>query len=98
MMVNKSEDMMKQIHELKTYSDFFRAVERGEKTFEVRKNDRNYAVGDVLRLRDYDPNTETYSGDELRVHISYILHGGQFGIEDGYCVMGLRRGIPLREL
>ena len=39
------------IHELKTYSEYFKAVISGEKPFEIRKNDRNFKVGDYIALR-----------------------------------------------
>lgn len=39
------------IHELKTWPDFFRDVADGRKKFEIRKDDRDYKVGDLLRLK-----------------------------------------------
>lgn len=50
---------MTRTHVLKTLPRYWRAVDRGEKTFEVRKDDRAYAEGDILILRLYDP-TDTY--------------------------------------
>lgn len=46
---------MSKTHELKTLPVYFDAVLRGDKTFEVRKNDRDFQTGDVLVLREYDP-------------------------------------------
>lgn len=45
------------IHELKTWPIHYRAVVSGHKTFEVRRNDRGFQVGDVLRLQEYSPST-----------------------------------------
>ena len=45
-------------HDLKTWSPFYAAVASGAKTFELRKDDRNYSVGDVLLLREWDPLSE----------------------------------------
>lgn len=39
-------------HDLKILSPYFIAVEDGSKPFEVRRNDRNYQVGDTLLLRE----------------------------------------------
>lgn len=87
------------IHELKTHPQYFSMVFSGSKKFEVRKNDRNYQLGDELILKEYVPkgyyedglNDDTYTGRILHRRIDYILHGGQFGIEDGYVVMSLSR-------
>jgi len=76
-------------HELKTWPDYFYRVFAGSKKFEVRKNDRDFQIGDQLHLREYDPNTNEYTGRDLYKTVTYILHGGEFGIEKGYCVMSL---------
>lgn len=34
-------------HHLKILPEYFNAVRLGEKTFEIRKNDRNYQVEDI---------------------------------------------------
>ena len=46
-------------HELKIMPEYFEAIERGEKNFEVRFNDRNFAKGDILLLREHDGNCYT---------------------------------------
>lgn len=43
------------IHELKTWPEFWDAVDRGEKTFEVRRDDRGFQVGDTLWLHRWQP-------------------------------------------
>jgi hypothetical protein len=69
------------IHELKTWIEYWEEVAGGEKTFEVRKNDRNYKVGDMLFLRCYDKDKQQYTGKGgLKRVITYILKGGSFGI------------------
>lgn len=39
-------------HDLKILPRYFDAVEDGSKPFEVRRNDRDYQVGDILLLRE----------------------------------------------
>jgi hypothetical protein len=78
-------------HELKTWSVYFQAVRDGRKTFEVRKHDRPFEVGDILLLLCYDPIGQEYSGASCEVVVRYILEGGKFGIEPGYCVMGIEK-------
>ncbi|MCF3107296.1 DUF3850 domain-containing protein [Niabella sp. CC-SYL272] len=84
------------VHELKTHPKYFSALLAGSKTFEVRKNDRDYKIGDELLLKEYDPDDdeivpEPYTGRILHRRIDYILHGGQYGIEPGYCVMSISK-------
>lgn len=75
-------------HELKTWPGPFADVRSYRKNFEVRKDDRNFQIGDCLILEEWDPDTEKYTGDMARRTVGYKLLGGQFGIEDGYCVLG----------
>lgn len=60
-------------HKLKTYPNFFQVVEKGEKTFEVRKNDRNFKIGDNIILDEYDPIENMYSGRHIHATITYIM-------------------------
>lgn len=76
-------------HALKTWPQFFQDVSERGKNFEVRLFDRPFKVGEKLILQEYDPKTGQYTGDEIERIITYILEGGQFGIEAGYVVMGL---------
>lgn len=86
-------------HELKTLAPYWDALKSGEKTFEVRRDDRGFQRGDILvlfRMRDDDPESfDRHLSDSsrklLRFKITYILTGGQLGIEPGYVVMGLKR-------
>lgn len=88
-------------HVLKTRSDYWDALEFGGKTFEVRRDDRGFQKGDVLILRRMVKNfsgtwieDRTYSDNrpkEIRRKVTYILTGGQLGIEPGFVVMGLRK-------
>lgn len=77
-------------HELKTWKKYFAAIFQHQKDFEVRKDDRNYQVGDELLLKEWDEDKNEYTGREILVYVSYILYGGQFGIEIGYVVMSIK--------
>ena len=79
------------IHTLKCWPAYFNRLGTNEKTFEVRRNDRDFQAGDVLDIREYDPTTlgGAYTGRTLSRRVSYVLHGGQFGIKRGYVVMAL---------
>ena len=60
-------------HILKTWPEDFQAVWTGEKTFEVRINDRNYQVGDVLILKEFDPKTQEHTGSVLCKKVTYLI-------------------------
>ena len=78
------------IHELKTWPEPFEAVVSGKKTHELRVNDRPFAVGDVLMLCEYDPLKREYTAMTCNVQITYITHGGAFGLPDNMCVMSIQ--------
>lgn len=75
------------VHALKTLPEFFSEVGKG-KTFEVRKNDRGFKVGDTLWLMEWS-DAKGYTGIDKKFKVSYILEGERWGIMPGYCVMGL---------
>lgn len=77
------------VHDLKCWPAYFDAIKAGTKKFEVRLNDRDYRVGDVLILRRFDPESNAYNGDKMERVVTYIMHGGQFGIAPDHCVMAI---------
>lgn len=74
-------------HELKTWPEFFACLLTGEKTFELRKDDRGFRVGHTLWLREWSPKSREYSGRELRYRVTYVLSG--IGLDPGMVVMGI---------
>lgn len=79
------------VHSIKCIDPFFTECKLGIKPFEVRKDDRNYQVNEYLELRKFDPERQAYVKGENPVlgRITYKLSGGKFGIEKGYCVLGM---------
>lgn len=47
-------DRPRNVHDLKIRPQYFEAVARGAKGFEVRVNDRDFKVGDHLLLREWE--------------------------------------------
>lgn len=80
---------MRKVHNLKTHPEYFHEVFMGHKTFEVRKNDRDFKVGDILILEEWNPETSSYTGKSLARRVDYILNGGDFGISEGYIIMSI---------
>lgn len=81
---------MKKTHHLKCVQPYFDKVKSGAKTFEFRKNDRDFEQGDIVVLQEYDPSTQTYSGQKITGHIGYVLKDFP-GIEPGYCVFSFKK-------
>ena len=74
-------------HILKTWPEYFQAVWSGEKTFEVRVYDRDYQVGDVLVLKEFDPKTKEYTGSALCKKVTYLI--GEPFAKEGTVIMAL---------
>jgi ASC-1-like (ASCH) protein len=64
-------------HKLKIQPQYFEAVFSGEKSFEIRKNDRNFQVGDTLLLQEFIPETQSYTGQFVERKITYITDYAQ---------------------
>jgi hypothetical protein len=84
-------------HELKCLDHFFGAINDGTKTFEVRFNDRDYRVDDMLLLCEVKM-VETQSivkpvqtGRCVQRRVTYVLKHEDFpeGVPEGWCVLGL---------
>lgn len=75
-------------HELKTVQPFFNVLCTKAKTFEIRFNDRDFRVGDILILKEYYPETNYFTGRIVKAEVTYILHDEKF-LQKGYVCMGL---------
>jgi len=76
---------MVKIIEKKILPEYYEAVDKGVKTCELRKDDSDYCVGDILILREY--RDTQYTGRRLCVKITYILRNCGFGLQDGYAIL-----------
>lgn len=73
-------------HYLKTETEYYQAVERGEKKFELRKNDRDFKVFDFLHLEEIVDGVKT--GRVLpSMEIQYVFQGGNYGLDKDYCII-----------
>ena len=77
-------------HNIKIRIEFADAVLCGDKSFEVRKNDRGYRVGDIITFQvvnragdyiDHPLNSKKY-------RITYVL--SEWGIEVDYVVFAIK--------
>jgi len=78
-------------HTLKIQKQYFDQVLKGNKRFELRKNDRNYKPGDLIHFIDPDTNDEFPSERAKSMYrITYVLKNvPESGLLNGYCVLSI---------
>lgn len=82
-------------HEVKSWSHFFDAIAEGKKRHDLRKNDRDYKIGDTMRLRRYDNINGGYTGETLDAEITYITSNkvpcafSSAVLPNDYCILSL---------
>lgn len=79
-------------HSVKVLPVYFDAIENGIKRFEVRRNDRQYKVGDTLCLREYDSMKDEYTGREIDAAITYMVTHEEFpkGVPEDFVILSIR--------
>jgi hypothetical protein len=89
-------DAMK-THVVKSWPKFFGPIVAGIRVHELRRNDRNYNVGDYLELREYDPEKGTYTGRIGMVEITSITSKDEpcavsgEGLSGEFCILSIKR-------
>lgn len=85
-------------HMVKSWSMFYRDIEKGIRTSDIRLNDRRYAIGDILELNEFDPVAFIYTGKKMDVEITYIQTNksnpcaiSQFALHDDYAVLSIKK-------
>lgn len=61
------------IIEKKVWPEYFNKIKSGEKTFELRLADWDCKPGDIIVLKEWDPETKTLTGNEIRKEVTYVL-------------------------
>lgn len=80
------------MHQLKIEPQFFEPLRTGLKRCELRKNDRNYAVDDLLIISEFILNPyPQYTGRVLAMRITHIVEGGCYGLESGWVCLSVWR-------
>ena len=85
------------VHYVKSWLYLYSAAITGMKTHDMRRQtDRDYKVGDVMILQEYDQNKYCYTGREAAVQITYItspenpcaLSGN--GLKEEYVILSIK--------
>ncbi len=83
-------------HRLKIKPEYFEDIVKGELTFQVRFNDRNFKKGDFLILEEFD--SRGYTGRYINAEITYVLDDYTL-MREHYVCLGIKvrldRGIVL---
>lgn len=89
----KEESTKRRIHNLKIKAEYIDQVVKENKTFELRKNDRDYQVGDLIHFVDVDGNEFRQELNVPRLFgISYVLKGcPQYGLAEDYCIISIKK-------
>ncbi|MBE6695323.1 MAG: DUF3850 domain-containing protein [Ruminococcaceae bacterium] len=75
------------IHRLKILPEYFLAIAKGIKTFDVRFNDRGYKLGDYIVFEEYCEGK--YTGRFLVAKIVHILNDPEY-CKEGYVILGIK--------
>ena len=76
---------MCRVHKLKIKSEYFSAVINKTKTAEIRYNDRNYQVGDILILNEID-SLGNFTGNNCEVIVTHVLDDNQY-LQTGFVML-----------
>ena len=86
------------IHELKIFSSFVRPILSGDKTFEIRENDRGFQKGDWVQFKVNSDNWTNKNQSVVRefehkvYEITYVING--WGLKNGFVVFGIKEQEP----
>ena len=92
------------LHELKIQHKYLIDITIGKKTFELRKNDRDYKVGDLIRFIDIwedneatksaikEAHLEPYINNNTLYRITYVLKNVEkYGLDKDYCILAIKK-------
>lgn len=87
------------IHTLKSWSMFYKDIESGIRTSDIRcTDDRRFLVGDQMLLQEFDPVKFVYTGREQLVDITYIQTNksnpcaiSNDALKDNYAVLSIKK-------
>lgn len=74
---------------LKIWPQSFEDVCKGLMSYQMRRNDRNYQVGDQLILCEFEPHKGEYTEREVHCTVIHITPGGRQGLLGAHCILGI---------
>lgn len=95
------DELGRKTHHLKSWVGLFEPILRGDKTHDLRVMDRDYKIGDICLLKEWEPVLKTYTGRECYVEITYITSSrhqecafSPFALHSATAILSIRRIHP----
>lgn len=103
-------DPERRVHDLAVWSPYWALINAGQMRVMVCRDDCGHRAGDVLILREWDPNlkpgalaeNKALSDDRTGVtgqvchrQVTHVLRGGQFGLAEEYVALSLVEESPV---
>lgn len=91
------------LHQLKIRPEYFIDVATGRKTFEVRKNDRDFHVGDFLGLNELtsvhgnEISEIKETGRFILAEVTYVISDVNY-VKEGYVILGIKPCTVVKEV
>jgi hypothetical protein len=80
------------VHNLKLWPQFWVTTTNAIRSFDIRNNDREFEIGDVIRFQEWEPSTRQYTGRECYREITYVLRARDCpakAITEGYVALAI---------
>lgn len=85
-------------HEVKSWPQFFGPILDGTRTSDMRlKTDRDFKIGDIMLLKEFDPFGGGYTGRTQEVEITHIISNdtpcalSSAVLHNDYCVLSIQK-------
>ncbi len=75
------------LREIRIQSVYFKEILKGNLTFLVRCDNKNYKVGDVIRLKESEINK--FTGKSTLRRVSFVSKRNEFALEPSFTVLSL---------
>lgn len=83
-------------HVAKSWPRFFTQVLAGIRMHELRRNDRDYQVGDRIELREYNPESGAFTGRMCTVEVTSMTSAqepcavSEEALHRDFCILSVR--------
>ncbi len=88
---------MPKVHNVKSWPQYFAPIKEGQRTHDLRRNDRDFQVGDTMLLAEFDPQSQKYTGETCEVEITSMTSMSQpcavssEALDPAFCILSIQR-------